>query len=68
MKAIPDPAAAAPACRLERRASYTAIGAAAGTLAVYRKDLKQLQFDLASATGESALLRCACRLVPHASS
>lgn len=36
---------------LQRRVGYTVAGAATGALMVYRNDLKQLQFDLASATG-----------------
>lgn len=39
---------------LQRRTSYVAAGAAFGTVMAYRNDLKQLQFDLASATGGAA--------------
>ncbi|KAI3426943.1 hypothetical protein D9Q98_006887 [Chlorella vulgaris] len=34
-----------------RRSGYVVAGAAVGTLMTYRRDLKQLHFDLASATG-----------------
>ena len=36
---------------MQRRFVYAAVGGATGTMAVYRNDFKQLQFDLASATG-----------------
>ncbi|KAL4854286.1 Dihydroorotate dehydrogenase (quinone) [Chlorella vulgaris] len=36
---------------LLRRSGYVVAGAAVGTLMTYRRDLKQLHFDLASATG-----------------
>jgi dihydroorotate dehydrogenase len=36
---------------LQRRLAYVAAGAAAGSLAVYRNDPKQLQFDAISSTG-----------------
>ena len=38
----------------QRRVAYASAGALSGTLLVYRNDLKQLQFDLVSATGEPA--------------
>ncbi len=37
---------------MQRRAGYVTAGAIVGTLLAYRKDLKQLEFDLASATGK----------------
>ena len=37
---------------VQRRASYVAAGAVVGSLLAYRKDLKQLEFDLSSATGD----------------
>jgi hypothetical protein len=40
-----------PAC-LQRRLGYIGAGGVTGTLMVYRNDFKQLEFDLASATGE----------------
>jgi dihydroorotate dehydrogenase len=40
---------------LQRRLAYVAAGAAAGSLAVYRNDPKQLHFDVVSSTG--ALVR-----------
>lgn len=53
----PPPAAAnccpSPAC-LQRRLGYIGAGGVTGTLMVYRNDFKQLEFDLASATGEKA--------------
>lgn len=40
-----------PARLLQRRLGYTVAGGAAGTAMVYRNDFKQLEFDLASASG-----------------
>ena len=39
-------------CIMQRRAGDVTAGAIVGTLLAYRKDLKQLEFDLASATGK----------------
>lgn len=47
---------------LQRRAGYVAAGAAFGTVMAYRNDLKQLHFDLASATGGPT--RCMRRRPP----